>query len=150
MVRHIPSATHHLIHHRRKTPSPPLATWWLEFLPTWNQRSVTRDSSIIYSDDLHSHTDASGIGFGAVYGELLDPRKMASPSSQRANRLQRINRYCCSLPHPGASLAWNAHVFLPDNPPMTYVWQSGSSSSSSLMSLVNYFSQLPNLNFLSH
>ena len=51
--------------HRKKKKKK----WWIEFLPTWNQKSIIPDSFVIYSDDLRLHTDASGIGFGAVYGK---------------------------------------------------------------------------------
>ena len=42
--------------------------WWWEFLQTWNQRSLIPETLQIESTDLKLFTDASNIGFGAIYG----------------------------------------------------------------------------------
>ena len=41
--------------------------WWLDFLPGWNQKSIIPESHELFSHDIHLFTDASNIGFGAIY-----------------------------------------------------------------------------------
>ena len=41
--------------------------WWLDFLPGWNQESIIPESDELFSHDIHLFTDASNIGFGAIY-----------------------------------------------------------------------------------
>ena len=41
--------------------------WWLEFLPTWNVQSVIPELGWAASPDLELYTDASTVGYGAVY-----------------------------------------------------------------------------------
>ena len=41
--------------------------WWLDFLPSWNKKSIIPESGEIFSYDIKLFTDASNLGFGAVY-----------------------------------------------------------------------------------
>ena len=45
--------------------------WWLEFLPTWNAQSVIPQLGWTASPDLELYTDASTVGYGAVYQTLV-------------------------------------------------------------------------------
>ena len=42
--------------------------WWCEWLPTWNSSSIIPETRSILSTDICLFTDASGMGFGAIYG----------------------------------------------------------------------------------
>jgi len=42
--------------------------WWLDFLPSWNGVAIIQ-SEPVTSVSLRLFTDASGLGFGAVYGD---------------------------------------------------------------------------------
>ena len=41
--------------------------WWLEFLPTWNVQSIILEQNWTASPDLELKTDASTVGYGALY-----------------------------------------------------------------------------------
>ena len=43
--------------------------WWHAFLPTWNGRTFFHDVAWTRSPDLELYTDASGAGYGAVFGD---------------------------------------------------------------------------------
>ena len=41
--------------------------WWLEFLPKWNAQSIILEQNRTASPDLELYTDASTVGYGAIY-----------------------------------------------------------------------------------
>ena len=41
--------------------------WWIKFLPTWNQHTIIPESFTIKNSDLQLFTDASNLGFGAIF-----------------------------------------------------------------------------------
>ena len=43
--------------------------WCVDFLPTWNQTSLIPETFQVSSTDLKLFTDASSVGFGAIYGK---------------------------------------------------------------------------------
>ena len=110
--------------------------WWLDFLPHWTAKTMIPPSLKILSSDLLLHTDASDIGFGAIYGTkwiqgAWGPEKPNISIDYR--ELFAIT---------AATLTWGHHwnglriVFVTDNKPITQVWNTGSSSSIPLMSLI--------------
>ena len=43
--------------------------WWLDFLPEWTARSMIPLPTTILATDMLLHTDASNIGYGAVFND---------------------------------------------------------------------------------
>ena len=88
------------------------------------------------SSDLLLHTDASDIGFGALYGTKWI--RGAWPTSDHKSSIDYRELFAITA----AVLTWGhlwdglRIVFVTDNKPISQVWDSGSSSSKPLMSLI--------------
>ena len=63
------STTVHSLHYRIYLNAEARAdiSWWIKFLPSWNGVSIIQ-TNYIDSNQLQLFTDASNLGFGAVYG----------------------------------------------------------------------------------
>ena len=110
--------------------------WWLDFLPHWTAKTMIPPSRKILSTDLLLHTDASDMGFGAIFGTKWiqggwGPNKPDISIDYR--ELFAITAATLTWGH-----LWNGLriVFVTDNKPISQVWDSGTSSSIPLMSLI--------------
>ena len=110
--------------------------WWIDFLPHWTAKTMIPPSLKIFSTDIKLHTDASDIGFGAVLGT-----KWIYGAWDASLPMRSIN-YRELFAITAATLTWGHHwagqriVFITDNKPITQVWDSGTSPSIPLMSLI--------------
>ena len=110
--------------------------WWLDFLPHWTAKSMIPPSLRIMSSDLLLHSDASDVGFGALFGTHWI--QGAWPKSDFKASIDYRELFAITA----AALTWGQHweglriVFVTDNKPISQVWDSGSSSSKPLMSLI--------------
>ena len=110
--------------------------WWLDFLPHWTAKSIIPPSRRIMSSDLLLHTDASDIGFGALFGNKWI--RGAWPKTDKKSSIDYRELFAITA----AVLTWGhlweglRIVFVTDNKPISQVWDSGSSSSRPLMSLI--------------
>ena len=110
--------------------------WWLDFLPHWTSKTMIPPSLKIYSTDLKLHTDASDIGFGAIMGTewICGSWDTSLPKTSIDYReLFAITAAALTWGH-----AWTGQrvVFITDNKPITQVWDTGTSPSIPLMSLI--------------
>ena len=112
--------------------------WWLTNLPLLNRLSIIPDSSTITSDDIQLHTDASGLGFGATYGNSWIqehwPPNLTTPSvSVDFQELFAIHAACQTWGHnwPGKRI-----IYFTDNKPITQIWDAGTTQSEDLMKLI--------------
>ena len=110
--------------------------WWIDFLPSWNRRSIIPGPIFIYSTGLQLFTDASSIGFGAIYkntwiqGQWNDTQKLMSIDFKEMFAIV------------AAALVWGTNwkgksiTFITDNLPIMELWRSGSTPSAPIMALV--------------
>ena len=110
--------------------------WWLDFLPGWNQKSIIPESDELFSHDIRLFTDASNIGFGAIYYYAWIQsgwNECTLGYSIDFNELFAI---------VAAAQTWSPYwvgkriAFVTDNLPITQVWDTGSTKSQGLMPLV--------------
>ena len=110
--------------------------WWIKFLPTWNQHTIIPESFTIKNSDLKLFTDASNIGFGAIYKNSWI--QASWPQSYIDHSIDFKELFAIVA----ATLTWGHQwqgkriIFITDNLPITQIWHSGSSSSPPLMSLI--------------
>lgn len=132
------STTVKLLHHHITLNKESQADikWWLDFLPHWSTSSMIPPSLALKAADMRLYTDASNIGYGAVFGNLWiqgswSPTQLAKSISYR--ELFAITAACLTWGHQWAG---NRVVFITDNKPITQVWESGTSRCPDLMSLI--------------
>ena len=110
--------------------------WWIDFLPEWKSSSMIPEPDLVLSTDIQLYTDASNIGYGAVYGN-----KWIRGVWDEYRRGMCIN-YKELFAILAATMTWGHEwkgkrvVFLTDNKTITHVWSSGTSPSPTLMSLI--------------
>ena len=112
-------------------------SWWLDFLPSWNGVCFIQAVPVT-SVSLSLYTDASGMGFGAVYG-----RKWLSypwpehylPFHINIKELFAIVAAVITWGHE-----WHDQQILifTDNSAITHVWRSGTSVDRAIMKLVRF------------
>ena len=111
--------------------------WWCEFLPQWNCHSIIPDPLVIKSTDIKLFTDAAKtIGFGA----LMDKAWIQSvwpPHLKDADiDYKELFAIMAATLTWGSSWSGKRIVFVTDNKPITQIWSSGTTSSSSLMNII--------------
>ena len=110
--------------------------WWINFLPQWTATSMIPPVRAIRSTDLQLYTDASDIGFGAIYGTqwiqgAWDNNDLALSIDYR--ELYAIVAATFTWGHK-----WKGQriVFITDNKPITQIWDKGTSPSIPIMALI--------------
>ena len=132
------STTVKLLHHHITLNKESRADvqWWIDFLPHWTATTMIPPSLTIESSDMQLHTDASNIGYGAVFGHNW------IQGSWSPIQLARSISYKELYAIVAASLTWGhlwtgkRVVFITDNKPITQVWDSGTSRCPDIMSLI--------------
>ena len=110
--------------------------WWQDFLPSWSTSSMIPPSNTILSTDMMLHTDASNIGYGAVYNSQW------IQGSWPPNKPKLSISYRELFAITAAALTWGDQwsgkrvVFVTDNKPITQIWNTGSSPCPDIMSLI--------------
>ena len=110
--------------------------WWIKCLPEWKSSSMIPEPGQILTADIQLYTDASDIGFGAVYGRRW------IRGGWDAIRQDKCINYRELFAIVAATMTWGHEwkgkriVFLTDNKTITHVWSSGTSPSPTLMSLI--------------
>ena len=124
--------------------------WWIDFLPSWNGVSLFQGEPVT-SASISLFTDASGLGFGALYGREWFSSEW--PPSLRDCHINSQELFAIVA----ATLTWGKEwrdkqiVFFTDNMSITHVWRTGSSSDTVLMKLVRHlflFCARHNINLL--
>ena len=134
------STTVNKLHHHITLNSETRADikWWIDFLPTWNRTSIIPDPFTTLSSDIKLHTDASCIGFGAIYQSAWI---QAAWPQEYLNKnfdidFKELFAIVAATKTWGHQWAGKRIVFLTDNLPITQIWQIGSTKSKELMTLV--------------
>ena len=110
--------------------------WWCEFLPTWAQRSIIPETYHVTSSDLKLFTDASSVGFGAIYGNAWIQAKWDEYSVGYSIDFKELFAIVAAVMTWGFSWEGKRIVFVTDNLPITQIWQVGTTPSRNLMVLV--------------
>ena len=110
--------------------------WWLDFLPEWSATSMIPVHNTILATDMLLHSDASNIGYGAVFNsEWIQ-------GSWTPDELKLSISYRELFAIVAAALTWGAEwsgkriVFVTDNKPITQIWNTGTSPCPDIMSLI--------------
>jgi hypothetical protein len=118
-------------------------TWWQSFLPKWNGISMLYEQNWSSPSDMHLWSDASTVGFGAVYGNHWFSTKWSSEQLTIAQREKAISMPYLELFALHAMAATWAHewhakriIFYCDNETVVTSLSKGSCRSTHMMTLV--------------
>ena len=141
-----------LIHHRVTLNAESKADiqWWLDFLPDWNGVSTIQEEPVT-SVSLSLSTDASGVGFGAVYGKFWFSAEWPEDMAHHHINVKELFAIVADVYTWGQTWHDRQVLFFTDNLSITQVWLTGSSRDRNIMCLVRFlflFSARLNLNIL--
>ena len=127
------------LHHHIKLNQQALADidWWHQFLPTWSQRSLIPESFKITSSDLKLFTDASSVGFGAIYGDAWIQGKWLEEQKGYSIDFKEMFAILAAALTWGATWERKRIVFVTDDLPIVQIWHIGSTQARSLTVLVS-------------
>ena len=115
--------------------------WWSTWLPSWNSTSLIPQSKAILSSNLRLFTDASGMGFGAVYGKHWIQGRWNAECSTKGIDFHELFAIVAATITWGHGWAGKRVVVLTDNKPITQIWKKGTCPTPDIMTLVcHYFS----------
>ena len=110
--------------------------WWGQFLPSWSMSTLIPDTRSISSSDLLLYTDACNYGFGAIFGNSWIQGKFDGLSESHSIDFKEFFAIVAAVMTWGSEWAGKRIVFHTDNLPITSIWQSGSTPSKDIMTLV--------------
>ena len=115
--------------------------WWINNLPLLNRCSIIPESKTITSQDIKLYTDASGLGFGAIYESAWIQAEWPAQYSGQSTSVDFQELFAIHA----ACLTWGEQwkgkriIYFTDNKPITQVWDSGTSPAKDLMRLMRAF-----------
>ena len=110
--------------------------WWIDNCIHLNKKHFIPEIFSITTNDIKLFTEASSIGFGAIYDYLWIQGKWSPALSQRSIDYKKLFAIWASCVTWGSQWERKHIIFFTDNKPITELWQSGSSSSEQLMDLL--------------
>ena len=110
--------------------------WWGQFLPSWSMSTLIPDTRSISSSDLLLYTDACNYGFGAIFGNSWIQGEFDGLSESHSIDFKEFFAIVAAVMTWGSEWAGKRIVFHTDNLPITSIWQSGSTPSKDIMTLV--------------
>ena len=110
--------------------------WWYEFLPTWSKSSLIPQSREIYNSDLMLFSDASDLGFGAIYGTAWIQDSRSRWKVRPSIDYRELFAIVAAAETWGHNWEGKRIVFVTDNQPITQIWDKGSTPTPDIMSLV--------------
>ena len=110
--------------------------WWCEWLPTWNSSSIIPETRSILSTDICLFTDASGMGFGAIYGYEWIQAEWPATFEGKDVDFQEAFAIIAAACTWGDRWAGKRIIFVTDNEPITQIWDKGSTKTPDIMMLV--------------
>ena len=127
----------HLHHHITLTKeSRKDIQWWLEFLPHWSASSMIPPSRTIKSTDMQLYSDASNIGFGAIYDTEWIQGSWTPAQMLLSISYKELFAIVAAAFTWGHLWAGKRVVFVTDNKPITQIWDVGTSRCPNIMSLI--------------
>ena len=110
--------------------------WWYQFLPSWSRSSLIPQSKQILASDLKLFSDASDLGFGAIYGSAWIQGDWSSWSREISINYRELFAILAAAETWGQDWKGKRIVFVTDNEPITKIWDKGSTPSPDIMSLI--------------
>ena len=110
--------------------------WWIDNFTHLNKKHYIPDNFSLTTNDIKLFTDASSIGFRAIYDNAWIQEKWPLSFIHHSIDYKELFAIWASC------ITWSSHwerkriVFITDNKPITELWQSGSSPSVHLMDLI--------------
>ena len=124
--------------------------WWIKFIETWNGKEFIQ-SEIVTSHTLELFTDASNIGFGALYGSHWFSVEWPERFHNHHINYKELFAIVAAVFTWGLEWQNKQVLFYTDNMIIANVWRSGSCRSKDIMSLIRplfMFSSRLNINIL--
>ena len=145
----VPKLNHHIT---LNSESKADINWWLQFLPSWNGVCFIQAAPVT-STSLSLFTDASGLGFGAVYGNrwIYGAWPEAYVNKDYHINIGELFAIVAAVFTWGHEWRDQQILFHTDNESITHVWRSGTCADRVVMQLVRalfLFSANLNINVL--
>ena len=124
--------------------------WWLDFLPGWNGVCMMQ-TDVISSPTLSLFTDASDLGFGALYGVKWFSHPFPAEFCNHHISIRELFAIVAAVYTWGTDWANMQILIFTDNEAITYVWRTGRSKDPVIMRLVRclfLFTAKHNINIL--
>ena len=110
--------------------------WWFDFLPTWSRCTLIPDTKEIYASDIKLFSDASDVGFGAIYGKEWIQGSWSKWEVKPSIDYRELFAIVASAHTWGHEWVGKRIVFVNDNLPITQIWDKGSTPSPDIMGLI--------------
>ena len=110
--------------------------WWINNLPLLNRKSIILEPLTIHSTDLKLFTDASIIGYGAIFENSWIQEKWPPHFKHYSIDFKELFAIYAACITWGGKWQGKRMVFCTDNLPISQIWDTGSSKSPDLMSLI--------------
>ena len=111
--------------------------WWIDFFPSWNGVAFIQPEAVT-SISLKLFSDASDLGFGALFGNLWFSSPWPSSFVDLHINVKELFAIVAAVLTWGEHLKDRQILFYTDNLPITHVWRSGTSSNPVIMKLVRH------------
>ena len=132
------STTAKLLHHHISLNSNARADiqWWVNNMPHFNRKSIIPESFILTSRDIRLYTDASNMGFGAIYNNNWIQSRWPHHFERFSIDFKELFAIFAACVTWGPCWSGKRICFFTDNKPITEIWDSGSTRSDNLMHLI--------------
>ena len=110
--------------------------WWCDFLPTWSRCTLIPESRDILASDLKLFSDASDVGFGAIYDDAWIQGSWDRWTVMPSIDYRELFAIVAAAHTWGNNWVGKRIVFVTDNLPITQIWDKGSTPSPDVMSLI--------------
>ena len=110
--------------------------WWIDFLPHWNRKSIIPETFYLTSSDIKLFTDASSLGFGAIYNNSWIQGRWGPQFDNLSIDYTELFAIVAAVLTWGAQWQGKRIIFFTDNQPITQIWNSGTTPSAPIMSLI--------------
>lgn len=110
--------------------------WWASFLPDWNGRSFFHEASWTKSPDMELYTDASGLGYGAIYNKSFLFGEWSQEQQNRSITWRELYPIILACEAWGKDWARRRILFHCDNLAVVTICRTGTSKCPYVMDLV--------------
>ena len=132
------STTAKLLHHHISLNMNARADiqWWVDNISHFNRKSIIPESLILTSLDIKLFTDASNIGFGAIYDNKWIQSRWPHEFEKFSIDFKELFAIFAACVTWGPQWSGKRICFFTDNKPITEIWDSGTTPSDNLMHLI--------------
>lgn len=109
--------------------------WWLEFLTQWNSVCIIQKEPVTV-DSLCLYTDASGLGFGAVFKHRWFSSPWPKSLCHFHINVQELFAIVAAITTWGSEWRNQQVIFYTDNASIVQVWKTGTCRDRDIMTLI--------------